>query len=662
MSEPNLTVQDILDQSDREAGRFAWEGTFANYLRMVVENPSISRLSHATVYEAIMQHGSETDENGEVEYGLFKDKIYGLERALHNIVQYFSAAARRLESRRRILLLLGPPASGKSTIVDLIKGALEEYTRTDAGAVYAIGGCPMQEEPLHLIPERLRPIMLEQYGIYIEGSLCPRCRHLLRTEHGGRVSDMPVKRVTFSEHEAVGMGYYVATNPNPDVSLLVGSVNTEQLEGDRTEVAGRAFRLDGELNVANRGMVEFVEIFKADPHLLTTLLGLAQELVIKMDKFGSVYADEVIVGHSNEGDFDKFASDTSSEALKDRIIAAQIPYNLRVSDEVRIYEDLIQGSTLQSVHVAPLTLRVDGMFSVLSRLDPPSRQGMSMVDKLRLYDGEMVTPYSRSDVVDMQQQNPNEGMSGISPRYVMNRLGEVASKPGVSCITPLMALDSMWRGLDQNISLGEIDVPKYTTIVSDTVQEYNGLAIREIQRAYDASFDDTAARLLNDYVAHVAEYLRQGSRGVERDMERDMRELERSIDISERGKDEFRAEIHQLATKRKEEGSELVYSTEPRLRVAIESRLFLPNNKLQAELTEPRFARQKVMWAQRLDSILERLQERYRYCSVCARDLLDYVTHLLKGNSVVRTPKNLEVEWLWPLDGSAPSTPLGSQG
>ena len=458
MSEPNLTVQDILDQSDQEAGRFAWEGTFSNYLRMVVENPSISRLSHATVYEAIMRYGSETRENGEVEYGLFKDKIYGLERALHNIVQYFSAAARRLESRRRILLLLGPPASGKSTIVALIKSALEEYTRTDEGAIYAIAGCPMQEEPLHLVPESLRSVMLEQYGVYIEGALCPRCRHLLRTEHGGRVSDMPVKRVIFSEHEAVGMGYYVATNPNPDVSLLVGSVNTERLEGDRIEVAGRAFRLDGELNVANRGMVEFVEIFKADPHLLTTLLGLAQELVIKMDKFGSVYADEVIVGHSNEGDFDRFVADKGSEALKDRIIAAQIPYNLRVSDEVRIYEEMIQGSTLQKVHVAPLTLRIDGMFSVLSRHDPPSRQGMSVVDKLRLYDGEMVTPFSRADVIDMQQQNPNEGMSGISPRYVMNRLGEVASKPGISCITPLGALDSMWRGLDQNISLGEINV------------------------------------------------------------------------------------------------------------------------------------------------------------------------------------------------------------
>ena len=123
-------------------------------------------------------------------------------------------------------------------------------------------------------------------------------------------------RIVFTEQEAVGIGYYVATSNPTDASLLVGSVDTSQLEGDRLEVAGKAFRLDGELNVANRGLMEFVEIFKVDPHLLTTLLGLAQEQLIKMDRFGSVYADEVVVGHSNEGDFRSFIGDPSSEALE----------------------------------------------------------------------------------------------------------------------------------------------------------------------------------------------------------------------------------------------------------------------------------------------------------------------------------------------------------
>ncbi len=652
MNERDLSIEDILSESDREAGRFSWEGTFADYLRMVVENPSMSRLSHATVYEAIMAAGARTTPDGEVVYGLFEDEIYGLEDALHNIVQYFAAAARRLESRRRILLLLGPPASGKSTIVDLIKRALEEYTRTDAGAVYAIGGCPMQEEPLHLIPHRLRPALLQQHGIYVEGDLCPRCRYLLRVGHGGRVSDMPVRRVTFSEHEAVGIGYYVATNPNPDASLLVGSVDTAQLEGDRTEVAGKAFRLDGELNVANRGLMEFVEIFKADPHLLTTLLGLAQELVIKMDKFGSVYADEVIVGHSNEGDFATFAADQSSEALKDRIIAAQIPYNLRVSDEVRIYREMVSGSTLQSVHVAPLTLRVAATFSVLSRLDPPSRQGMGPIQKLRLYDGQMAPPYSRRDAVEMRSQHPNEGMSGISPRYVMNRLADAASKPGVCCITPLAALDSLWRGLDQNVSLGEIDPAEYVALATHVVRDYDDLAIGDIQRAYDEAFEDTASRLLNSYLANVAAYLDRSGGESDRVAERDMRELERTINVSERNRDAFRAEIHELAAKREREDSKLLYSDDPRLRAAIEAKLLVTRRKLKRDLDEPRFARAKALWEQRREAILERLTQRYGYCGVCSRDLLEYVTRVLGGDPVMKAPKNEAIEWLWPLDGS----------
>ena len=273
----------------------------------------------------------------------------------------------------------------------------------------------MQEEPLHLIPERLRPQFQRQYGVHIEGDLCPRCRYMVRTEYRGRYADVPVERVTFSEQEAIGIGYFMANNPNPsDSSLLVGSVNTGRLEGDRLEVAGKAFRLDGELNVANRGLVELVEMFKADRNLLTTLLSLAQEQIIKMEKFGSVYADEVIVGHSNQGDFDEFSSDKRSEALKDRIIAVNIPYNLKVTEEVKIYRKMMKASHMGDVHIAPLTLRTASAFSVLARLEPPHRQGISLLDKLRLYDGHALPHFSRQDVREMQRHHPTEGMSGIS--------------------------------------------------------------------------------------------------------------------------------------------------------------------------------------------------------------------------------------------------------
>ena len=356
-----MSIEDILAAVNREASLYEWSGTFADYLAMVVANPSLTKLSHARVRDAILAKGVDDSPTGEPIYRLFENDIFGMDDVIERIVEYFEAAGQGTETRKRILLLLGPPASGKSSIVSLIKRALEDYTRTDEGAVYAIAGCPMQEDPLHLIPHSLRPALKEQYGIEIEGELNPRNRYLLKTQYHGNVGEMPVERVVFSEYEAVGIGYYVATNPNVDSSLLVGSVDTERLHGDRTQVAGKAFRMDGEFNVANRGMIEFVEMFKADKHLLTTLLGLAQEQIIKMEKFGSIYSEQVIIGHSNEGDFNTFAMDERSEALKDRIIAIQVPYNLRVSEEVKIYDKVIRDGTLSGVCIAPLKLRVASM-------------------------------------------------------------------------------------------------------------------------------------------------------------------------------------------------------------------------------------------------------------------------------------------------------------
>ena len=654
-----LSMEQLLSESEREFGRFTWGGTFSDYMRMVTENPSISRLSHALVYDAIRSEGVHISPEGETVYGLFEDEIFGLEASLDRIVQYFAAAAQRLEVRKRIMLLLGPPASGKSSVVDLLKRAAERYTRTDAGTVYAISGCPMQEEPLHLIPSRLRPALREQYGIYVEGDLCPRCRYVLRSEYDGKVSEMPVKRVTFSEAEAIGIGYYVATNPNPsDSSLLVGSIDTSQLEGDRLEVAGKAFRLDGELNVANRGLIEFVEMFKADPHLLTTLLGLAQEQLIKMEKFGSVYADEVIIGHTNEGDFETFTADASSEALKDRIIAIQIPYNLKVGEEVKIYQKLIASGNMQEVHVAPLTLRTTSTFAVLTRLEPPARQGMSVMDKLHLYDGKMVSPYTKQDVVEVQRHHPNEGLRGASPRYVTNRLGAVASRPDTLCIMPLAALDSLWQGLGENISMDPKDVLKYVGLVTETVKEYNDLAILEIQKAYEESFEESANMLLESYLADVSAYV-AGNPG-DSQSERDMREMERSVGVAERNKSEFRHEIHQFVSAWKSRGWTFDYASEPRLRASIEERLLPPRRKLERGLSEPRFAKQKVEWARRRSSIAGRLVQSSGYCQQCSEDLVNYVTYVLKNKPVHKTPKNEGIEWLWPLFPSAVNEASGA--
>ena len=649
-----LPTAQFLQEAEREVGRFDWEGTFAEYLDMVSERMTIPRLSHDLVYEAILSHGvDEAPDSASPRYRLFNDKVYGQDETIETIVEYFASSSRRLEIRKRILLLLGPPASGKSTIVALIKEALEQFTRTDDGAVYAIKNCPMQEDPLHLVPHNLRPQLQDEYGIYVEGELCPRCRYRVRTEYRGRIGQVPVTRVVFSEQEAIGIGYYVATSNPTDASLLVGSVDTSQLEGDRLEVAGKAFRLDGELNVANRGLMEFVEIFKSDPHLLTTLLGLAQEQLIKMDRFGSVYADEVVIGHSNEGDFKTFLVDPSSEALRDRIMRIYVPYNLKVRDEERIYRKLLVSSGLDKVHVPPLTLPAISTFAVMSRLISPTKQAVSLIDKLRAYDGHEVEHFSQQDVLNERRANPEEGMTGISPRSVMNRLSARATLPDVICISPLNALDSIWQGRNENVSLSEEDSTRYVEYVRAAVEDYNERAIQDVQKAFNERFEETAANELSNYLADVSAAFAPGrANSASRESERNMREMERPIGVSERDKVAFRQEIYNFFTNLESRNTSFDYKTEHRMRSAIEKRL-LPNQKtLRNELDQPRSAGRIAEWRRNRESIHLRLVGRYDYCNVCAIDVVEYVLNLLKAGDAFRVIRN-DIEWRWELNPTA---------
>ena len=654
----SISVAQVLAESELETDRYSWEGTFSQYLEMVVATPALSRLSHGLVYDAISSAGTEEDLNGEPVYGLFNGQIFGLESALLRIVGYFEASARRLEVRKRILLLLGPPASGKSSIIDIIKRGLEDYTRTEDGAVYTIQGCPMQEDPLHLIPSGLRARLARDHGLHIEGELCFHCRFLLERDYRGNPAEVPVTRVVFSESQARGIGYYVANNPRPpDPSVLVGSYNEKKLDGDRQEVAARAFRLDGELNVANRGIMDFVEIFKADRRLLTTLLSLAQEQLIKMEKFGSVYGDEVIIGHSNEGDFNTFSQDESSEALKDRIIAIKIPYNLRVSEEVKILEKMLGQSTVQDVDIAPLTMPVVSTFAILSRLEAPSRQGMTLLDKVKLYNGELVGSYTHRDVVEMQRHHPNEGMGGISPRYVMNRIGVVASaESGV--VTPLAAIDSLWRGLKENISLDQGDIVTYVGFIADTVKEYDRLAVKELQMALTDSFNDSANELFENYVASIADFCQSngklGNVGSRSPNERDMQELERAVGVMARDKRAFRQDLHDRISGWKLKGKSFDYRSEPRLRAAVELRLLPAPRAVERALTEPRFARQKVEWRRRHEAVVSRLVDSFGYSQATACDLIAYGLHVIKRRPVIKTPRGEGVEWLWPLYPTSP--------
>lgn len=651
-----MDLEQLLEASEKQEEKLFWEGTFADYLRMATEQVAIARLSHARIYDMIVANGTETGPHGEKVYGLFKERIFGQEQPLDRVVQYFASAAKRFEVRKRILLLLGPPASGKSSIVNLIKRGLEKHTREDEGSLYAIKGCPMQEEPLHLIPTEMRPTLEQETGLHIEGDLCPRCGYMLRNEYDGKISKVLIRRVTLNERESAGIGTFVSSDPgSQNLSLLVGSIDNTQLGADRVEAAGRAYRLDGELNVANRGIMEFAEFFKTDEPLLRVLLGLAQEQEIKMGRFGSVYADEAIIAHSNEGDFKEFVTNPKTEALLDRIITVKVPYNLRISEEKLIYGKMLQGISEQSseTHLSPLAIPLMATFAVLSRLDPPEKQGMSLTEKLRLYDGQHVVPHSLEDVAEMKEEHPDEGMTGISPRYVMNKLSNVVTEKPDGCVCALPALNTLWESLGEHITLVTSDRVRYALLLQEAIKLYDHMARADVRRSYVESFEKDAARIFDLYWAslradHENIMMIDPETGVETHPdEKAMRRVEEGISVTDRNKAKFRNEVYEAFVKLESLGQKPNFTTHPELHEGIEQAL-LPGPK-DLERVLFRVGRREAEQERQKAAMQQRLVQDYGYCSECSRELLNYVAFSLRGGQAVKVNRSNKVRWQWAL-------------
>ena len=417
--EKTLSLTELLEAHRRERERLVWEGTFREYFELVTGNPRLSSLSHARICDMILAAGMEKIAEGTrdevTRYNFFSDELFGIEESIARIVEYFKSAAQRLEVRKRILLLMGPVGGGKSTIVAMLKRGLEEWTRAEAGAVYAIKDCPMHEEPLHLIPPALRPEIEKHYGLYIEGELCPQCRYNLEHTYHGRHEDVMVHRVVFSEKDRIGIGTFAPSDPkSQDITELTGSIDLSTIGEIGVESDPRAYRFDGELNIANRGMMEFIEILKVDEKFLYSLLTLSQEQNIKTGRFALIYADEVIMSHTNENEYNAFVGNRKSEALQDRIIMVKVPYNLKVTQEERIYDKLLkQSEAMRNIHLAPNTLKVAAMFAVMTRLEDPKKANVDIVKKMKLYDGEDVEGFKSKDVRELKEDVVREGMDGI---------------------------------------------------------------------------------------------------------------------------------------------------------------------------------------------------------------------------------------------------------
>jgi serine protein kinase len=626
---------DRLAEFRRQAEALNWEGSFDEYLEIVRKHPEVARLAHARIYDMIVSAGVEETPEGR-RYKFFEGKLFGIDPQIQEIVDYFRAAANRLDVRKRVLLLIGPPATGKSTLVIQLKRGLEAYTRTPEGALYAIKDCPMHEEPLHLIPPELRPEMEQELGVTIEGTLCPVCQWRWR-ESGGDISQFRVRRLVFSERDRVGIGTFTPGDPKDlDTSLLVGGIDFAKITQYGSESDPRAFRFDGEFNVANRGLMEEQEWLKQPKDFMALLLTLAQEQNIKVGRYALIYADEAIIAHSNLHEYQRFLTNPENDAMKNRVYMVMVPYALRVKDEERIYETMLAGSSPHGVHIAPYTLNVAAMYAVLTRLEEPKDKTLSLMDKLKLYNGDPIKDISDYQVDEIRRQHPNEGMSGISPRDTMNALTYAMGQASVPCVNPIDLLRALRYFAQAQKFLGFVNPEAQKTLLDMTAMvraEYDKIVKKTVMTAFVHAFEESAQHVFTHYLDQAeasVQHLKVTDPVTGEKIDPDeafMRSVEEQIGVSATAARAFREEILVRVAATTRRGEQFRWDSHQRLKEAIEKKLFGDVRQLVQTTTSTKTPDPEQQ--RRRDEVQEALIQQ-GYCQHCASALLEYAGSLLQ--------------------------------
>ena len=658
-----------------------WEGSFWDYLDIVRADPRVARNAFQRAYDMILSYGVEQRTVFKEQVPKYKffddpigggaDGIFGLERPLMQLVDFFKSASQGYGTERRILLLHGPVGSSKSTIARLLKKGLAAYSRTDDGRLYTyswripaqfVGGaageadavepCPMHEEPLLLLPDEAKPEVLralndgrdDGHKVRLYGDVCPFCRKVFRdlVEHydgdWARVMDhVTVRRLLLSETDRVGIGTFQPKDEkNQDSTELTGDINYRKIAEYGSDSDPRAFNFDGELNVANRGIVEFIEILKLDVAFLYDLLTASQERVIKPKKFAQTYIDEVILGHTNEPEYKRLQGNEMMEAFRDRTIKIDVPYNVRLDDEVKIYEKDFGPERIRGVHVAPHTIEVAAMWAVLTRLAEPKKAGITKMQKLKLYNGKSIPGFTEESIKELKEEAPREGMAGISPRYIQDKISNALVSHQAQqdkMINPFMVMNELEGGLTHHSLITDEELKKeYRELLSVVKDEYEDVIKGEVQRAISAD-EDAIKRLAANYIENVRAYTQHEkvrNRYTGKDEEPDerlMRSIETKIDIPDGRKDDFRQEIMNYIGALALDGKRFEYNTNARLLKALELKLF----EDQRDTIKLKNLVSSVVddeTQQKIDVVKQRLIKYFGYNEASATDVLNYVASI----------------------------------
>jgi serine protein kinase len=668
---------------DKQYAELHWTGTFEAYLDMVIESPQLARTAFQRMYDMIAGYGSRQfkEYKKEITHWNFfddpieggKDAIFGLDVHLMKLVNTMKAAAAGYGPEKRVILLHGPVGSSKSTIARLLKKGLEVYSKTPEGAMYTyswvnlaevlkmedVMRSPMNQEPLYLIPPERRDAVLAVINkgrdranqVRMEGDLSPACRYVyteLMKHYQGDWEKLirnhvKIHRLVLSERDRIGIGTFQPKDEkNQDSTELTGDINYRKIAEYGSDSDPRAFNFDGEFNIANRGMIEFIEVLKLDVAFLYDLLTASQEHKIKPKKFAQCDIDEVIIGHTNEPEYKKLQSNEFMEALRDRTVKIDVPYITKLNEEVKIYEKSFNLNTVPHIHIAPHTLEMAAMWAVLTRLEEPKKANLTLMQKLKLYNGKTTQQFTEDNVKELRKEAVREGLDGISPRYIQDKIssGLVLDK-GKGCINPFIVLNEMESGLKGHSLINDEELRKrYRELLSEVKREYEDIVKHEVQRAISAD-ENAIDKLCGNYIDNIKAYIQREkvrnpyTSQAEDPDERLMRSIEDKIDISENRKDDFRREIMNYIGAMAIEGKTFDFRSNERLHKALELKLF-EDQKDTIKLTVHVSKVVDKEAQAKIDVVKNRLIKNYGYCDICASDALGFVASIFARGDMLK--------------------------
>jgi serine protein kinase len=459
------------------------------------------------------------------------------------------------------------------------------------------------------------------------------------------VQDVRVKRVILSEQDRIGIGTFQPKDEkNQDSTELTGDVNYRKIAEYGTDSDPRAFNFDGEFNVANRGLIEFIEVLKLDVAFLYDLLGASQEHKVKPKKFAQTDIDEVILGHTNEPEYRRLQNNEFMEALRDRTVKIDIPYVTRLSDEIKIYEKDYNSKKVRGKHIAPHTIEMAAMWAVLTRLEEPKNASLTLLQKLKLYNGKSLPGFNEENIKELQEEAVSEGMGGISPRYVQDKISNaLVAHPEARSVNPFMVMNELEAGLKHHSLLTSEELrTRYRELLGLVKEEYENIVKNEVQRAIAAD-EDALKRLCGNYIDNVKAYTQREkvknkfTGQYEEPDERLMRSIEEKIDIPDSRKDDFRREIMNYIGALSIDGKTFDFKTNERLYKALELKLF-EDQKDSIKLTSLVSNVVDKETQAKIDVVKERLIRDYGYDEESATDVLNYVASIFARGDTKSAP------------------------